>query len=107
MEYKKSDLEEKIEFIFFNFNMIYYPKIQEFAILYKSGILYFKTFHKKKHLSQFIRGDEKITVSKHKLIYYVYNPEYDIFDKKIKILHIDKNKDNNKIENLQIRYLKR
>jgi hypothetical protein len=37
----------------------------------------------------------------HRLMYYFYNQEWDIFNKKLLIDHIDRNKLNNNIENLR------
>jgi hypothetical protein len=37
----------------------------------------------------------------HRLIYLFYNPDFDIFNKKIYIDHLDRDKSNNSIENLR------
>ena len=104
MDYNLSDLDDKIEFDFLGFEMIYYPKIQEFAMYFNSGKFYFKEFHDKKNSSYFTLNGKKIFVLKHKLVYYVYNRNFDVLDKKLKIIHIDKNRNNNNIENLKIKY---
>jgi len=104
MDYNLSDLDDKIEFQFLGNDMVYYPKIQEFAILFKGGF-FFKEFHDKTKSSQFQYNGRKKTILKSKLIYFVYNRDYNIFDKKIKIIHLDKNCDNNNIENLKIEYV--
>lgn len=103
MEYNLSDLDEKIEFEFLGNDMVYYPKIQEFAMIFKGGGLFFKEFHEISKLSQFKYKGRKKSILKSKLIYFVFNRDYNIFDRKIKIIHLDGNKNNNSIENLKIK----
>lgn len=108
----EKDLENKIEFVidfsFLNYNLRYNENENEFFVKKKEGWRLKKfTNNGKGYLQSNFRFEKnkQTWIKMHRLVYFAYNQNFDIFRRSTTenmIDHVDKDKSNNRIENLRI-----
>jgi len=101
------NLEFIIDFKLLNYNLRYSVVENEFYVL-KNGVWKLKKFTNNNGYLQsgFCFEKYKLThIKKHRLVFFAYNPDFDIFRRsrtENMIDHIDRNPLNNRIENLRL-----
>jgi len=97
-----------IQFTLLNYNLKYNIEEDEFYF-FRNGIWILRNFSKTKegylHTTFNFARNVKTQILKHRLVYFAFNSDFNIFKKSRKnniIIHIDNNKFNNRIENLKL-----
>ena len=101
------NLEFIIDFTLLNYNLRYSVVENEFYVL-KKGVWKLKKFSKCRGYLRTgfcFEKNKRTNILKHRLTYYAYNPEFDLLKRSRSenmIDHIDRDKSNNRIENLRL-----
>jgi len=105
------NLENELEFIIFfnllNYELKYVENENEFYVKKRNEWILKKFSNSNRYLiaSFYFEKNKQTFIRKHRLVFYAYNPDFDIFRRSRTenfIDHVDKDKSNNSIENLRI-----